>query len=94
MPEMHFVVRWPDDTVTACYSPSLVVREFLEVGTAYPVPTFAALCRDALTIASDRVREKFGFACSLAAAELARIDALAARFSGPADRVVVEQFRV
>jgi uncharacterized repeat protein (TIGR04042 family) len=91
---MQFVVRWPDDTVTACYSPSLVVRDFLSEGAAYDVPTFVALCREALTIASDRVREKYGFACSLAAAELARIDALAARFVEPTQVVLVEQFRL
>jgi uncharacterized repeat protein (TIGR04042 family) len=32
MPEMHFVVRWPDGAEMRCYSPSLVVREHLEVG--------------------------------------------------------------
>jgi uncharacterized repeat protein (TIGR04042 family) len=91
---MYFVVRWPDDTVTNCYSPSLVVRDFLSEDTAYDVPTFVSLCREALTIASDRVREKYGFACSLAAAELGRIDAMARRFSEPSAIVRVEQFRL
>ena len=35
MPEMHFVVRWPDGDQSRCYSPSLVVRDYLEVGRTY-----------------------------------------------------------
>jgi uncharacterized repeat protein (TIGR04042 family) len=61
---MQFVVRWPDDTVTACYSPSLVVRDYLEVGKTYPLDDFVARSRTALTIASQRVEEKYGFPCS------------------------------
>jgi uncharacterized repeat protein (TIGR04042 family) len=61
MPEMQFVVRWPDDSVMSCYSPSLIVREYLAVDGAYPVPDFVSRCREALNIASDRVRAKYGF---------------------------------
>ena len=32
MPEMHFLVRWPDGKEQRCYSPSLIVRDHLEVG--------------------------------------------------------------
>ena len=40
MPEMHFQVRWPDGREDHCYSPSLVVREHLQVGDSYPLPDF------------------------------------------------------
>ncbi len=94
MPEMRFVVRWPDDTVTSCYSPSLVVRDYLEVGKAYPLDDFVERSRIALTIASQRVEEKFGFPCSNAHAQLSQIVATAGRFAEEAEPVVtVEAFR-
>ena len=93
MPEMTFTVRWPDGTVSHCYSPSLVVRDHLAVGQSYPVADFADRARTALTIASDRVRAKFGFACTSAAAQLDEIERAAARFaSDPAARVSVVAF--
>ena len=93
MPEMHFVVRWPDETVEACYSPSLVVREHLAVGETYALADFVARSRTALTIASDRVREKHGFACSRAAHQLATIEARAREFADSATpRVTIEAF--
>lgn len=94
MPEMHVVVRWPDDSVTACYSPSLVIREYLEVGTTYPLDDFVERAREALSIASERVREKYGFACSRAAHQLAQIEAKARALAHLPDRVVrVESYR-
>ena len=54
MPEMHFVVRWPEGDDLRCYSPSLVVRDYLEVGRDYPVDEFIARCRTLLDIASER----------------------------------------
>jgi len=64
MPEMHFVARWPDGAVLRYYSPSLVVREYLEPGADYPLSEFLERSRTALRIASDRVHAKYGFACS------------------------------
>ncbi|MDB5294076.1 MAG: transhydrogenase alpha subunit [Phycisphaerales bacterium] len=93
MPEMRFRVRWPDESVSSCYSPSLVVKEFLAVGRSYPVADFVGRSRQALTIASDRVRQKYGFACTGAAQQLEEIEHAAARFaSQPAARVTVEGF--
>lgn len=93
MPEMHFRVRWPDDTVTDCYSPSLVVKEHLEAGRSYPLAEFVQRSATALNIGSERVREKYGFACSSALDQLRRIEELAARFEASPDPVVqVESF--
>lgn len=78
---MLFHVRWPDASTEACYSPSLVIKEHLAVGETYPLADFVARSRIALTIASERVREKFGFACSRAMGQLARIEAAAERFA-------------
>lgn len=74
MPEMRFHVRWPDGSRDACYSPSLVVKDHLAVGQDYPLDAFVALSRTALTIASERVRARYGFPCGRAQAQLARIE--------------------
>jgi len=80
MPAMHFHLRWPDGSVTRCYSPSLVIQDYFQPGTGYPLPQFMAQVREALNIASERVRAKFGFACSQALDQLAELEDLARRF--------------
>jgi uncharacterized repeat protein (TIGR04042 family) len=88
---MRFHVRWPDGRREACYSPSLVVQDFLTPGESYAVDDFVAKSRAALRIASERVRAKYGFACSSALDQLARIEAAAKR-QDPGARVTVETF--
>lgn len=85
MPEMRFVVIWPDGREESCYSPSLVIRDYFEEGAAYPISDFVERSRKALTIASDRVEAKYGHPCSLARGQLARIEASAASFADQAD---------
>lgn len=93
MPEMRFHIRWPDGIAEACYSPSLVIRDYLTPGQSYPLAEFVALSRTALGIASDRVKAKYGSPCSLAMAQLARIEATARRFPDtPQSLVLVEAF--
>ena len=85
MPEMLFHIRWPDGTTERCYSPSLVIRDHLEAGATYHLTEFMRRSRTALTIASDRVREKYGFACSRAMGQLAKLEAAAKRFDAASD---------
>ncbi|SNB72999.1 MSMEG_0570 family protein [Arboricoccus pini] len=80
MPEMTFTLRWPDGRDEVCYSPSLVVQEFLKPGSDYRLTDLMDRCRQALTIASARVEAKYGFACSRAIGQLERLEAQAARF--------------
>lgn len=87
MPAMHFNVRWPDARETRCYSPSLVIKDHFAPGTRYPLPRFMQEVRTALHTASERVRAKFGFACSMALDQLAAIEEIAAGFD---DRAEVE----
>ena len=88
MPVMHFHVRWPDASETRCYSPSLVVRDYLTPGHHYRLDEFLERTREALGIASERVRAKYGFACSQAMDQLAEIERIAARFDTTADAQV------
>ncbi|EGK69964.1 hypothetical protein METUNv1_03932 [Methyloversatilis universalis FAM5] len=80
MPAMHFTVRWPDATETRCYSPSLVIKDYFAPGSRYPLPDFMRSVREALHIASERVRAKYGFACSAAMDQLADLEQRAARW--------------
>jgi uncharacterized repeat protein (TIGR04042 family) len=64
---MTFDVQWPDGRVQRCYSPSLVMHDYLSAGTDYTVADFLDRSGKALHEASERVRAKFGFACSSAA---------------------------
>jgi uncharacterized repeat protein (TIGR04042 family) len=93
MPEMRFIVRWPDGRRESCYSPSLVIRDFLREGESYPVSDFLRRSREALEIVSERVEVKYGHACSLALGQLDRIEAKAAEFAEQRDaRVACETF--
>ncbi len=93
MPEMRFVVRWPDGRRESCYSPSLVIKDFFHEGESYLLADFLARSREALGIASDRVKSKYGFACSLALGQLAQIEAAGAHFADAPDaKVLCETF--
>lgn len=94
MPEMHFTVRWPDGRTERCYSPSWVIEEHLEVGASYSVDEFVARASMALNIASERVRAKYGFACSSALDQLRNLEAKAEGLSLPlrAEKVEVLSF--
>ena len=93
MPEMRFRIRWPDGRRETCYSPSLVIKDYFVPGRDYPVDDFLAKSREALTIASDRVKARYGFPCSLALGQLRDIEAAAStQPRGAAAAVRVEAF--
>jgi uncharacterized repeat protein (TIGR04042 family) len=74
MPEVHFTIQLPDGLTKECYSPSTVVLKHFGQGEEMSVAEFLARSREALSAASERVREKYGFACSSAAAQLKSIE--------------------
>lgn len=87
MPEVRFTIRWPDGVEESCYSPSTAIQRHLSAGTSYPLADFLTRARAGLNEASDRVAAKYGFACTSAMAQLARIEAQAA--TQPADGQVL-----
>lgn len=94
MPEMIFRVRWPDETESDCYSPSLVVRDYLVPETDYPVADFLVRADAALTEASARVQARYGFPCSRAQEQLRIIRDICGRFDVEADqRIRVLSYR-
>ncbi len=88
MPEMRFDVRWPDGREQSCYSPSLVMHDYLEPGADYSVDEFVKLTSEALTVASDRVLAKFGMRCTSAAQQMEEIRDVSATFETGAVRVL------
>jgi uncharacterized repeat protein (TIGR04042 family) len=93
MPEMFFRIRWPDATESDNYSPSLIIRDFFATGDELPLPDFLEKIRAALTIASDRVKAKYGYPCSRAHGTLATIECRAQPFiAQPNARVTILEF--
>ncbi|MGK2881350.1 MAG: MSMEG_0570 family nitrogen starvation response protein [Mycobacterium sp.] len=70
MPEMTFTVRWPDGAVQNCYSPSLVMHDFLCAEKTYSIDDFMQRTTMALQQASERVKARYGMSCTSAAAQL------------------------
>lgn len=81
MPEMTVTVQWPDGTLEQCYSPSLVMHDYLRTGESYPLQDFLHRSGTALDEASRRVQEKYGFACTSAAAQKERLQVRAQQFA-------------
>ena len=80
MPEINFQIQWPDGTKQICYSPSLVVKQYFNPGETYELAEFVAKSRTALNIASDRVKEAYGFSCSRALGQLKQIEDKASEY--------------
>ena len=93
MPEVAFTIRWPDGEVQRCMSPSRTITRALVSGGRYPVAELVRRARTALEAGSERVRERYGFACTAAAAQIAGIEHAAARHPGDA-LAMVEHVRV
>jgi len=92
MPELYFDVRWPDGRTQRCYSPSTVIEDYFTPGSVYGVADFVARSREALHLASERVRARYGIACTAAEAQLAEIERVAAGFGAtPWAAVTVER---
>lgn len=88
MPVVQFDVLWPDSTVMTCESPSTVIRSFIVEGQAYSLPEFLKITELGLMQASERVREKYGFACSAATQQLMLIQAKSKEFPETSSAVV------
>ncbi len=93
MPEVRMTIRWPDGSEESCYSPSLILKDYFQAGQSYSVADFCDRSRTALTIAGERVRAKFGFACPRAADQLAHIEDRCRAFADfPGAQVRVDAF--
>lgn len=88
MPEVRFQIEWPDGIQETCYSPSLVVKQYLEAEVDYELSDFLTRSRAALQEGSNRVEAKFGFPCGLALGQLQRLETASARYVNQSNATV------
>lgn len=81
-------ISWPDESETKHVSPSTIIEKYFGADDEMPLADFVAQAEQAFDHASRRVQERFGFACSQAADELAAIKRIAATQPDGAVRVV------
>ncbi|WP_236761095.1 MSMEG_0570 family nitrogen starvation response protein [Acinetobacter sp. NCu2D-2] len=73
MPSVNFTVKWPNGQHDNFYSPSTIVYEYFQKGQKMLGNEFLNQVDNALHAASERVRARYGFACSSAMDTLNRI---------------------
>ncbi|HCA5261283.1 MSMEG_0570 family nitrogen starvation response protein [Acinetobacter baumannii] len=81
MPSVNFTVKWPNGEHVQYYSPSTVIYDYLAIGKNYPAAQFLKQAENGLYAASERVRARYGFACSSAMDSLATIKRQAKLFA-------------
>ncbi len=84
MPAVNFRVRWPDDSQSECYSPSTIIRDYVKAGQSLTIAEFAERSRSGLCAASERGRQRYGYACSSAMDQLAQIERHCRKFKSDA----------
>lgn len=67
MPEVELTIRWADGHVQSGRSPSRAIERWLVEHAVYPRHELAQRVRHGLAEASDRVRQRYGYACRVAA---------------------------
>jgi uncharacterized repeat protein (TIGR04042 family) len=88
MPEVVLQLCWPDGEASSFYSPSTVVYEFLQPGDSLSVADLEQKGLAALRQASERVRARYGFACTRTDEEAVKLKRIVARYN-PADEVSI-----
>jgi putative flavoprotein involved in K+ transport len=67
MPEVELTIRWADGFTQSGRSPSRAIERWLVEHAVYPRDELAQRLRHGLAEASDRVRQRYGYACRVAA---------------------------
>ncbi|HET9073854.1 MAG TPA: MSMEG_0569 family flavin-dependent oxidoreductase [Solirubrobacteraceae bacterium] len=82
MPTVDIRIRWADGTVQDGESPSRVIERHITSGALYPRDELRRRLADGLAAASDRVRERFGMACTQAMAQSQEFELAALQHGG------------
>jgi uncharacterized repeat protein (TIGR04042 family) len=90
MPEVMLELRWPDGEASTFYSPSTVVYEFLQPGDQLTIAELEQKGLTALQEASERVRARYGFACTRTDEEALKLRKRLALFNR-SDMVEIQQ---
>jgi len=89
MPERNFQIEWPDGLQESCYSPSSTIENHLKIGQTYSLKDFLSTTELALNEASERVRARYGFACSSAMDQLKKIKERSKAYESMSDAKVI-----
>lgn len=73
MPETYVNIKWPNGESDSVYSPSSIIESYFNENQDIEITFFVKDCEEALKEASNRVYQKFGFACTSAMSEIQRI---------------------
>ena len=91
MPEVRFQLEWPDGQSSTLYSPSTVILEYLKPGDSFRVSELESLGVRALRAASERVRARYGFACTRTDEEESQLRLWIARYEPDQNVRVISQ---
>jgi len=81
MPEVVLKLCWPNGEVSCFYSPSTVVYEFFRPGDTLSIAELEQKGLAALKEASERVRARYGFACTRTDEEALKLKQKIAEYS-------------
>jgi putative flavoprotein involved in K+ transport len=82
MPEVRLQIRWADGTLQDAVSPSRAIERYVVQSGRYPRQELVRRLREGFGAASERVRERYGVACTAAAEELVALESGAGRHGG------------
>ena len=91
VPEVHLTLQWPDGLSSQLYSPSTVILEHLSPGEQLSVGELQTRGLEGLKQASERVRARYGFACTRTDEEALKLQQALASYG--ADQMVTIQER-
>ncbi len=81
MPEVVLQLEWPDGRQTNLYSPSTVMLQHLQPGERLSVADLQQRAERALGEASERVRARYGFACTRTDEERSKLRQIASAYT-------------
>ena len=81
MPEVRFQLEWPDGQSSTLYSPSTVILDCLRPGDSLLISELEVRGVEALRAASERVRARYGFACTRTDEEESQLRQWISRYS-------------
>jgi putative flavoprotein involved in K+ transport len=94
MPEVELTIRWADGTAQSGRSPSCAIERWIVERAVYPRDELVRRLQHGLDEASERVRQRYGYGCTVAAQQCEALVAGAVRHGGsPAAPALVERLR-
>jgi len=81
MPEVVLQLCWPDGDASSFYSPSTVIYDFFKPGDTLSIAELEQKAFAALEEASERVRARYGFACTRTNEEAGKLRRKIAKYS-------------